>query len=218
MGRRRGRVRRGADEKSAGNFMYLVHVLRDIASGALTAANVDDIEKLPQGLRTTTSATGRKCAAPTTSSSALRAARRLPARDRARARQPRATRSSGRGSSGAAGLGCERARSDGSQGRADRVARVPRRGGQRRDAATASTTPASRTSSPTRSARSPTTRRSAKQRSRRSLALASDAPVPSLTRAERPDSSGAAVSYSPCRWLTPGSRQGRPVGFLGRSV
>lgn len=37
--------------KCAGNFMYLVHVLRDIADGALTAANVDDIRKLPQGLR-----------------------------------------------------------------------------------------------------------------------------------------------------------------------
>ena len=37
--------------KSAGNFMYLVHVLRDIASGALTPANVDDIQSLPQGLK-----------------------------------------------------------------------------------------------------------------------------------------------------------------------
>jgi hypothetical protein len=37
--------------KSAGNFMYLVHVLRDIASGVLTATNVDDIQKLPQGLK-----------------------------------------------------------------------------------------------------------------------------------------------------------------------
>jgi hypothetical protein len=38
-------------EKSAGNFMYLVHVLRDIARGALTAATVDDLDKLPEGLR-----------------------------------------------------------------------------------------------------------------------------------------------------------------------
>jgi hypothetical protein len=38
-------------EKSAGNFMYLVHVLRDIARGALTPATVDDIDKLPDGLR-----------------------------------------------------------------------------------------------------------------------------------------------------------------------
>jgi hypothetical protein len=38
-------------EKSAGNFMYLVHVLRDIARGALTAATVDDLDKLPVGLR-----------------------------------------------------------------------------------------------------------------------------------------------------------------------
>jgi hypothetical protein len=37
--------------KSAGNFMYLVHVLRDIASGALTAATVDDMHNLPQGLK-----------------------------------------------------------------------------------------------------------------------------------------------------------------------
>jgi hypothetical protein len=37
--------------KSAGNFMYLVHVLRDIARGALTAANVDSIADLPAGLR-----------------------------------------------------------------------------------------------------------------------------------------------------------------------
>jgi hypothetical protein len=37
--------------KSAGNFMYLVHVLRDIGSGALTSANVDDIQNLPQGLK-----------------------------------------------------------------------------------------------------------------------------------------------------------------------
>lgn len=38
-------------DKSAGNFMYLVHVLRDIAGGVLTAENVDDINNLPQGLR-----------------------------------------------------------------------------------------------------------------------------------------------------------------------
>jgi hypothetical protein len=37
--------------KSAGNFMYLVHVLRDIAGGTLTAENVDDIQNLPQGLK-----------------------------------------------------------------------------------------------------------------------------------------------------------------------
>jgi hypothetical protein len=37
--------------KSAGNFMYLVHVLRDIASGALTAETVDDIRNLPEGLK-----------------------------------------------------------------------------------------------------------------------------------------------------------------------
>jgi hypothetical protein len=38
-------------EKSAGNFMYLVHVLRDIKRSTLTAANVDSVDKLPQGLR-----------------------------------------------------------------------------------------------------------------------------------------------------------------------
>lgn len=38
-------------EKSEGNFMYLVHVLRDIRDGTLTAATVDDIQKLPKGLR-----------------------------------------------------------------------------------------------------------------------------------------------------------------------
>ena len=38
-------------EKSEGNFMYLVHVLRDIRKGALGATSVDDIRKLPQGLR-----------------------------------------------------------------------------------------------------------------------------------------------------------------------
>lgn len=37
--------------KSEGNFMYLVHALRDIRNGALTAANMDDIRSLPQGLR-----------------------------------------------------------------------------------------------------------------------------------------------------------------------
>jgi len=37
--------------KSEGNFMYLVHVLRDIGSGALTSASVDDIQNLPQGLK-----------------------------------------------------------------------------------------------------------------------------------------------------------------------
>lgn len=38
-------------EKSQGNFMYLVHVLRDISKGLLTQTNVDNIRKLPQGLR-----------------------------------------------------------------------------------------------------------------------------------------------------------------------
>jgi hypothetical protein len=38
-------------EKSQGNFMYLVYVLRDIRDGKLTAANVDDVRQLPQGLR-----------------------------------------------------------------------------------------------------------------------------------------------------------------------
>ncbi len=38
-------------EKSQGNFMYLVHVLRDIKDGKLTTTNVDNIRKLPQGLR-----------------------------------------------------------------------------------------------------------------------------------------------------------------------
>jgi hypothetical protein len=37
--------------KSEGNFMYLVHVLRDIRSGALNAETVGDIQKLPQGLK-----------------------------------------------------------------------------------------------------------------------------------------------------------------------
>ena len=31
--------------------MYLVHVLRDINKGLLSSANIDDIRKLPQGLR-----------------------------------------------------------------------------------------------------------------------------------------------------------------------
>jgi hypothetical protein len=31
--------------------MYVVHVLRDIATGALTPDNVDDIQNLPQGLK-----------------------------------------------------------------------------------------------------------------------------------------------------------------------
>jgi Domain of unknown function (DUF4062)/AAA ATPase domain len=38
-------------EKSQGNFMYLVHVLRDIRDGRLAAANIDDIYKLPRGLQ-----------------------------------------------------------------------------------------------------------------------------------------------------------------------
>ena len=38
-------------EKSEGNFMYLVHVLGDIRSGALTASNIDDVRRLPVGLR-----------------------------------------------------------------------------------------------------------------------------------------------------------------------
>ena len=38
-------------EKSAGNFMYLVHVLRDIREGRLTSETVDDIRKLPKGLK-----------------------------------------------------------------------------------------------------------------------------------------------------------------------
>ncbi len=38
-------------EKSQGNFMYLVYVLRDIHKGLLTKANVNNIHKLPQGLR-----------------------------------------------------------------------------------------------------------------------------------------------------------------------
>lgn len=38
-------------EKSEGNFMYLVHVLRDIRDGGLTATGLDDIRNLPRGLR-----------------------------------------------------------------------------------------------------------------------------------------------------------------------
>jgi S1-C subfamily serine protease len=38
-------------DKSEGNFMYLVHVLRDIRDGKLTAANIDNIHKLPRGLK-----------------------------------------------------------------------------------------------------------------------------------------------------------------------
>ena len=38
-------------EKSQGNFMYLVHVLRDIRKSRLTAATIDSISKLPQGLK-----------------------------------------------------------------------------------------------------------------------------------------------------------------------
>jgi len=38
-------------EKSEGNFLYLVHVLRDIESGSLTADTIDDVSKLPKGLR-----------------------------------------------------------------------------------------------------------------------------------------------------------------------
>jgi hypothetical protein len=38
-------------ERSEGNFMYLVYVLGDIRDGRLTAANIDNIHKLPQGLK-----------------------------------------------------------------------------------------------------------------------------------------------------------------------
>lgn len=38
-------------EKSEGNFMYLVHVLRDIQEGKLTVANVDSVRDLPKGLK-----------------------------------------------------------------------------------------------------------------------------------------------------------------------
>jgi hypothetical protein len=37
-------------EKSEGNFMYVVHVLRDIRNGTLTADTVERIDGLPQGL------------------------------------------------------------------------------------------------------------------------------------------------------------------------
>ena len=37
-------------DKSEGNFMYLVHVLRDIRSGRLTPYNIDTIHNLPKGL------------------------------------------------------------------------------------------------------------------------------------------------------------------------
>jgi len=37
--------------KSEGNFMYLVRVLEDIRIGRLTAATIDDISNLPQGLK-----------------------------------------------------------------------------------------------------------------------------------------------------------------------
>jgi hypothetical protein len=38
-------------EKSEGNFMYLVHVLRDIIDENLTIANVDNVRNLPKGLK-----------------------------------------------------------------------------------------------------------------------------------------------------------------------
>lgn len=38
-------------ERSEGNFMYLVYVLRDIRDGRLSAAQVGDIYQLPEGLR-----------------------------------------------------------------------------------------------------------------------------------------------------------------------
>lgn len=38
-------------EKSQGNFMYLVYVLRDIRDGRLTATTLDNIHLLPRGLR-----------------------------------------------------------------------------------------------------------------------------------------------------------------------
>jgi hypothetical protein len=38
-------------DKSQGNFMYLIHVLRDIRTEKLTAATIDNIHRLPQGLR-----------------------------------------------------------------------------------------------------------------------------------------------------------------------
>lgn len=38
-------------KKSEGNFMYLVYILEDIKQGKLTLENVDDISKLPTGLK-----------------------------------------------------------------------------------------------------------------------------------------------------------------------
>jgi nucleoside-triphosphatase THEP1 len=38
-------------EKSHGNFMYLVHVLRDIRDGKLTIENIENIQNLPLGLK-----------------------------------------------------------------------------------------------------------------------------------------------------------------------
>jgi hypothetical protein len=38
-------------DKSQGNFMYLVHVLEDIRSGALSPTTIDRIDDLPKGLR-----------------------------------------------------------------------------------------------------------------------------------------------------------------------
>jgi hypothetical protein len=38
-------------DKSEGNFMYLVHVLKDIAAGHISPQNIDNINKLPQGLK-----------------------------------------------------------------------------------------------------------------------------------------------------------------------
>ena len=37
--------------RSEGNFMYLVHVLRDTRDGALTASTIGDVNQLPRGLR-----------------------------------------------------------------------------------------------------------------------------------------------------------------------
>jgi hypothetical protein len=37
--------------KSQGNFMYLVHVLRDIHNGSLSNKTIDSVHELPQGLR-----------------------------------------------------------------------------------------------------------------------------------------------------------------------
>jgi hypothetical protein len=38
-------------EKSQGNFMYLVHVLRDIRDGSLTLATIDSLDDMPKGLQ-----------------------------------------------------------------------------------------------------------------------------------------------------------------------